>query len=335
MAALMVAALAALLADIGGTNARFGLANPGNGAIEHIAALRCADYAGPLEAAQDYLGRQGLQTGQVQYAAFAVATPVNAPVLRLTNNNWSLDQSAVERALGLRKLTVVNDFEALALALPALTSADYTIVGTAQPRAQHTKVVLGPGTGLGMAGIAYQHGQWIALPGEGGHATLAATDDFEAALIQAARSHYPHVSAERLLSGIGLPVLYQAVCAVKGLSAQPLGAAQITELARHGSDAACTATLDAFFALLGSFAGNAALTLGAKGGVFIGGGIVPQLQEALVRSQFRQRFESKGRFQAYLHTISTAVITAPYPALLGLARAMQAHINAGRNHAPP
>lgn len=322
-----------LLADIGGTNARFGLALPHNTAVEQITALRCADYAGPVEAAQAYLGHHGIKTGEVHYAAFAVATPVNAPVLHLTNNNWSLDQRAVEDALKLRKLTVVNDFEALALALPVLTAADYQVVGAAQPRPHHTKVVLGPGTGLGVAGVSFQHGHWAALPGEGGHATLAANDDFEADVIQAARKHYPHVSAERFLSGIGLPVLYAAVCAVKGLPAQPLNAAQITDQGQQGADAACATTLDTFFALLGSFAGNAALTLGAQGGVFIGGGIVPRMFDALTRSRFRERFESKGRFQGYLHNISTAVITAQYPALAGLARAVQTHIH--MNHAPP
>jgi glucokinase len=325
----MTHAAPTLLADIGGTNARFGLAMTADAGIEHITALRCADYAGPVEAAQDYLGRQGIPSGQVQYAAFAVATPVNAPVVRLTNHNWSIDARAVEHALGLRKLTLVNDFEALALALPALTPSDYQVIGPAQPRAHQTKVVLGPGTGLGVAGVTFQHGEWAALPGEGGHATLAAADDFEAAVIQAARSQYEHVSAERLLSGIGLPVLYAAVCTVKGLRAQALNAAQITELGQRGEDAACATTLDTFFALLGNFAGNAALTLGAQGGVFIGGGIVPRLFDAAARSRFRQRFESKGRFQGYLQNIATAVITAPYPAMAGLARAARAD-----QHAP-
>jgi glucokinase len=324
-----------LLADIGGTNARFGLVMPSAHTVEQVSALRCADYAGPAEAAIDYLGKHGMKSGEVKYAAFAVATPVNAPILHLTNSNWSLDRSAVAHVLGLRKLTVVNDFEALAMALPVLTAADYKLIGSAQPLPGHAKAVLGPGTGLGVAGVTMQHGYWVAIPGEGGHVTLAAADEFEAAVIRVARGKYPHVSAERLLSGIGLPVLYEAVCAVKGFGTEPLDAAQITERAQLNEDAACVATLDTFFALLGGFAGNVALTLGARGGLFIGGGIVPRLFDALARSRFRERFESKGRFQSYLQQISTAVITSKYPALFGLAQALNLHVEEVRNHAPP
>jgi glucokinase len=324
-----------LLADIGGTNVRFGLAVAATHSVEQVAALRCADYAGPAEAAIDYLGRHGMKTGEVKHAAFAVATPVNAPVLHLTNSNWSLDRGAVASMLGLRKLIVVNDFEALAMALPALAPSDYQLVGGAQPLPAQTKAVLGPGTGLGVAGVTYQSGHWVPVPGEGGHVTLAAADDFEAAVIKAARVKYSHISAERLLSGIGLPVLYEAVCAVKGLPDKTLPAAQITALGQSGEDAASVATLDCFFALLGSFAGNVALTLGARGGLFIGGGIVPRLLDVLERSRFRQCFESKGRFQPYLQQISTAVITSKYPALFGLAQALHLGVDEVRNHAPP
>jgi glucokinase len=324
-----------LLADIGGTNARFGLVMSGTQGVEQVTALRCADYAGPAEAAIEYLGTHGIKSGDLQFAVFAVATPVNAPVLHLTNSNWLLDRSAVEHALGLRKLTVVNDFEAVAMAVPAFTEHDYQQIGDAQPLTNHTKAVLGPGTGLGVAGVAFQRGQWVPIPGEGGHVTLAATDDFEAEVIKAARARYAHVSAERFLSGIGLPLLYEAVCTVKGLRPQLLNAAQITTSAQTGADAATAATLDTFFALLGSFAGNVALTLGARGGVFIGGGIVPRLFDALHRSRFRTQFENKGRFAPYLQQISTAVITAPYPALAGLANTVVHGMKDMPPQAPP
>jgi glucokinase len=311
-----------LLADIGGTNVRFGLAMPLSNRVEQVTALRCADYPGPIEAAIDYLDRHGLRSGQLQYAAFAVATPINEHVIHLTNSNWLIDRAQIERALGLIKLTLVNDFEALAMALPSLAASDYRLVGDAQPRGALTKAVVGPGTGLGVGAVAYHNGHWAAIPGEGGHVTLAAADDFEAEVIKAARAQFSHISAERLLSGIGLPVLHAAVSAVSNLPVEPMSAAQITERGVAGTDASCVATLDAFFALLGSFAGNAALTLGARGGVFIGGGIVPRVFDAFEKSRFRARFESKGRFAPYLKEISTAVITAPYPALAGLAHAV-------------
>ncbi|MGL4575445.1 MAG: glucokinase [Burkholderiaceae bacterium] len=324
-----------LLADIGGTNARFGLAMPVTHRVEQVTALRCADYPGPVEAAIDYLDKQGMRSGQLRYAAFAVATPTHGRVVHLTNSNWSIDRTQVEQKLGLSKLLLVNDFEALAMALPSLTPTDCHVVGGAQPQPALTQAVLGPGTGLGVAAVAQHEGRWVALPGEGGHVTLAAADDFEAAVIKAARAQFSHVSAERLLSGIGLPVLYAAVCSVHGVQAQALTAAQITERSASGSDAQCAAAMDAFFSLLGSFAGNAALTFGARGGVYIGGGIVPRMIDALEKSKFRQRFESKGRFEPYLKQVSTAVITAKYPALFGLANTMAQQLEMGKAQAPP
>jgi glucokinase len=166
---------------------------------------------------------------------------------------------------------------------------------------------------------------WLALPGEGGHVTLAAADDFEGRLLAAVRGEFPHVSAERLLSGIGLPTLYTGVAAVVGQAAAPLTTEQIVERGTQGSDALCRQTLDVFCALLGGFAGNVALTLGARGGVYIGGGIVPRLGELFFASRFRERFEAKGRFRAYLEAIPTALITDTLAALSGAALAVEQH----------
>ena len=186
-----------------------------------------------------------------------------------------------------------------------------------------TLAVIGPGTGLGVAGaIPTRHG-WVAIPGEGGHASLSAADDFEAELLRCVRLHHTHVSAERLLSGIGLPVLHAGVAAVLGHSAQPLTAEAVVERGLSGTDVACSRSLDAFCALLGSFAGNVALTMGARGGVYIGGGIVPRLGERFFASAFRQRFEAKGRFQPYLQSIPTALITDTLAALGGAALALE------------
>jgi glucokinase len=163
---------------------------------------------------------------------------------------------------------------------------------------------------------------WVALPGEGGHATLAPADDFEAALLQFARRRFAHVSAERLLSGIGLPLLCEAVAEVSGQPAPALAAEQVVERGLAG-DALCGQALDSFCALLGGFAGNVALTLGARGGVYIGGGIVPRLGERFFASRFRERFEAKGRFRDYLAAIPTALITDTHAALAGAALAIE------------
>lgn len=185
--------------------------------------------------------------------------------------------------------------------------------------------VIGPGTGLGVGGVVETRAGWVALPGEGGHATLMAADDHEAAIIAAARQEHGHVSAERLLSGIGLPTLHAAVAKVAGVSAQRSTAEAIIDGAVTGRDALAVQTIDVFCGLLGSFAGNLALTLGARGGVYVGGGIVPRLGNMFFSSRFRERFESKGRFTSYVRAIPTALITDTHAALAGAAFALAQH----------
>ena len=312
-----------LVADIGGTNIRFGLIR-GHQTVTDVIAFRCADYNGPAEASLDYLKQCALPQGTLKQAAFAIASPVHGNIIKLTNNAWSIDRGSIVRALGIETLKLLNDFEALAFSLPTLVAEDYQTIGAARPSSALPMAVIGPGTGLGVAGVIPCRQGWIAVPGEGGHATLAAADDFEAEILHAARKEFSHVSAERLLSGIGLPVLLRAVCAVQGMPEIDLPAEEISTQGMSGMNPQCRTAMDLFFSFLGGFAGNVALTLGARGGVFIGGGIVPQLAGSLSASRFRERFEAKGRFQSYLADIATATITAPYPTLRGLAAAMDA-----------
>ena len=310
-----------LVADVGGTNARFGWVEDPAAGVRHVRQFAVAAHASPAQAAGAYLASLGLPGLVPRRAAIAVATAVHGDAVSFTNSAWSFSCSALRQALGVDELRVLNDFEALALSLPHLQPHQLRAHGEL-PRAQGTLAVIGPGTGLGVAGVVQTPRGWQALPGEGGHATLAAADDFEAALLQHVRRSFSHVSAERLLSGIGLPTLHEAVAAVHGERAQALGAPQIVEGALAGTDAQCARTIDAFCALLGGFAGNVALTLGARGGVYIGGGIVPRLGEHFFASRFRARFEAKGRFQAYLQTIPTALITDTQAALAGAAAAL-------------
>jgi glucokinase len=336
-----------LLADIGGTNARFGWLADGSDEVAHVMTLRGTEHASVGPAAQAYLRKLQVQLG-ADYkapgaAAFAVATPVTGDEIIFTNSGWTFSRQSLRQELGLHDLLVLNDFEALALSLPGLRPSQVqpivahhtAIVGpgpTATPASGAALAVIGPGTGLGVAGLLPTRHGWVAVPGEGGHASLSAADDFEAALLQAVRSQHPHVSAERLLSGIGLPVLHAAVAQVLGRSAQAraaltgaLTANAIVERALTGGDDICSRTIDSFCALLGSFAGNVALVLGARGGVYIGGGIVPRLGDRFLTSNFRQRFEAKGRFESYLQAVPTALITDTLAALGGTALALEQH----------
>jgi glucokinase len=322
-----------LVADIGGTNARFGWVAAGSREVTLVRTLSVADHASPAQAARTYLTQLTAELGAAlavpRAAAFAVATAVGSDPIAFTNSGWSFSRAATQAELGLDALLMLNDFEALALSLPRLGAAQVRAIpgSRLQTAGQPSSAlaVIGPGTGLGVAGLLPTRHGWMAIPGEGGHATLAAGDDFEAAILAAVRREHPHVSAERLLSGIGLPVLHTATAQVLGQSGPPLSAGAIVERALDGSDATCSRAIDAFCALLGSFAGNVALTLGARGGVYIGGGIVPRLGETFFASRFRERFEAKGRFQSYLQAVPTLLITDTLAALGGATLALEQH----------
>ncbi len=325
----MSAAYPWLVADIGGTNARFGIVAEPGAAVEDVRVLPVASYVDPAAAVRAYLEARADRAAP-RSAALALATAVGGDRVALTNGAWGFSQAELKRELGLEALICLNDFEAQALSLPRLrphqlrpwglppSSVEGAAVGTVM-------AVIGPGTGLGVGGVVRAPGRWIALPGEGGHVTLAPGDDFESAVLAQARREFPHVSAERLLSGIGLPVLCRAVAAVQGQCGDvaALSTEQIVAYGLSGDVPACVRTLELFCALLGGFAGNVGLTLGARGGVFIGGGIVPRLGESFFRSSFRTRFEAKGRFQPYLADIPTVLITDTLAALAGAAQALE------------
>ncbi len=309
----------ALIADIGGTNARFALVGS-DGVESHERVLACADYPGLAEAALAYLA-EVQPAAAPDRGAFCVACPVLGDAVALTNNPWQFSITAVRDRLGLQSLRMVNDFVANALACPVLSPGHLVSLGGGQARAGFPIAALGPGTGLGVALLLPNPtGGWIPIPGEGGHVTLAAQSDREAAVIAAVRENFPHVSAERLGNGAGLSLLYTTLCALDRRPAlepapQP---ATVTALALAGQDPQAIEALSMFCGFLGSTAGNLALTAGAMGGVYIMGGIAPRILDFLKASPFRRRFEGKGRFQSYLATIPTWVVTAPYPAFTGL-----------------
>jgi len=306
-----------LVGDIGATHARFGLVSP-DGTLLLSRTLADEDYPAIHDAIAAFLAERGALPMPRQ-GAIAIASPITGDRVAMTNHPWSFSILALKARFGFDRLEVINDFTALALALPRLTPQDRLMVGGGAAVAGAPIGVLGPGSGLGVSGLVASGSGWIALTGEGGHATMAPATDRESAVLDRMRGHFDHVSAERALSGPGLVNLYNTLAELDGVPAQGFTAAQITDLAIRDADPLCVETTRMFCAMLGTMAGNLALTLGARGGVYIGGGIVPRLGQTFVQSPFRQSFEAKGRFQAYLAAIPTFVVTHPLPAFLGCA----------------
>ncbi|RFU46291.1 bifunctional transcriptional regulator/glucokinase [Paraburkholderia sp. DHOC27] len=304
-----------LLADIGGTNARFAL-ETGPGEIGSVQVYPCAEYPGVAEVIKKYL--KDTKIGRVNHAAIAIANPVDGDQVSMTNHDWTFSIEATRRALGFDTLLVVNDFTALAMALPGLTDAQRVQVGGGARRPNSVIGLLGPGTGMGVSGLIPADDRWIALGSEGGHATFAPADEREDIVLQYARKKWSHVSFERVAAGPGIEVIYRALAGrdKKRVPAN-FDTIEIVKRALEGEPLAAE-SVDVFCGILGTFAGNIAVTLGALGGIYIGGGVVPRLGEFFERSSFRKRFEAKGRFEAYLQNVPTYVITAEYPAFLGV-----------------
>ena len=314
-----------LLADVGGTNARFAWQAAAGAPITDVRVLPCAEYPTLQAAMHAYL--DGLNQGRPLAAAIAIANPITGDEVRMTNHHWVFLQSAVKAEFGLQNLQLLNDFTALALALPALPADELRQVGGGAAVPDAPIALLGAGTGLGVSGLLPdRRGGWLPINGEGGHVTLPAVSARERLVMDGLIQRYGRASAERLLCGQGLVDACAILCAADGVSGQaPGNAAEVTEAALSGRLPQAVETLDHFCALLGSVAGNLALTLGARGGVYIGGGIVPRLGDRFAQSPFRARFEAKGRFSAYLQAIPVWVITsAQSPALTGAARALDA-----------
>jgi len=310
-----------LLGDIGGTHARWAWQESADAALQDISVQACRSSATLLDSARTYLTSTG--HAHPHSAGIGIATALTGDVVRMTNNPWTFSIKELKQSLGVEHCLLVNDFTALALSLPGLKASDLRSVGGGAAVHGAPIALIGPGTGLGVSGLLRSaNGQYCALSGEGGHATLAAADEDETALLSVLRRRFGHVSAERLISGPGLVELYRASCALHGRIARNLTPAEVSAAAIAASDPDCIASARHFTAFLGTVAGNLALTLGALGGLYLGGGVVPRLGAAFDEALFRQRFEDKGRYQDYLRAIPCWIITASTPALLGASRAL-------------
>lgn len=305
-----------LLSDIGGTNARFALLS--DGVVGPVSVLSVADHPTITAAIGAFLGDR-----RPDSAVIAAAGPVRGDQVPMINAGRVVDAADLRASFGFRSVHLVNDFAALAWALPALTPADLLPLGPLAIPRDGTLCVVGPGTGFGLAALIREPGGETALATEGGHASIAAEDKRDEAIIRVLRDEFGQVSIERILSGPGLLNLYHAVGLADGLVLRERTNVEIVHHALAGTCEASVATLNTFCAFLGSVAGNAALSFGAMGGVYIGGGIPARFPEFLAASPFRQRFEAKGRMRHYVEAIPTALITHRLPAFVGLARLAQ------------
>jgi glucokinase len=304
-----------LLADIGGTNTRFAVGEADR--LERLHVLRNADYATFQEAARGFLTSLPKEM-RISRAALAIAGRTTGDTVHLTNHHWTFSIDRAREELGLSELRVVNDFEAAALAIPHLAPADRLTVGPERPDRHGPIALVGPGTGLGVAALIPSSNDWIVVPSEGGHGTMPAATHEEARVLDLLRRRWHHVSAERVLSGPGLENIHAACRELEGLDPLPLTAADITAAAVKQEDSCCSHAFKMFCEMLGTFAGNLALTFRATGGVYVAGGILLRLKEGFAASGFRTRFEQKGRLRNYLCEIPTYLIVHPQPALKGL-----------------
>ncbi len=308
-----------LLGDVGGTNSRLAIYRADYG-IARFARYKNADFRTLAELIRTYLATLSSPC-RASVGCFAIAGPVAGEEFHLTNLDWCFSRSSLCRELALAEVHVINDFTAIALAIPELKTGDVLTIHPGDPKARGTLGIVGAGTGLGVSGLLWQASGPIPISGEGGHVTLSASNELEANLIGYLRARLEHVSAEKVLSGPGLLNLYQAVAHLNGEQPTHRTPEEITA----SRDALAQTTMKCFFSLLGSFCGNLALTLGARGGIYLAGGILPQMGNRLQGSCFVEAFIDKGRCKGYLAAIPIHLITYANPALLGLARYALTH----------
>ena len=302
-----------LIADIGGTHARFALAGS-DGRPYDEQKLLVADFPGPVEAARAYLAGR-----KIRDAVLAVATAVDSDWIALTNAPWAFSVAATREALGLNRLAVINDFTAQALAVPRLASEECTQIKAGQPQRGSAIAVIGPGTGLGVGGLLPIHDTWYPIPSEGGHVSLATHDEREAALLARLRRRFGHVSNERVLSGPGLINLATALAELDGNVIALQAPSEVSRRAESGECPYCREALERFSSVLGAASGDLALLFCALGGVYIGGGLCKRLGALLDIARLRESFIAKGRFADYLERIPIYLVTRRDPGLLGAA----------------
>ncbi|MDF2178765.1 glucokinase [Aliiglaciecola sp. CAU 1673] len=312
---------AKFVADVGGTNIR--LAQVVNGQLTAIQKYLCNDYATINDAITAYTA--SYPDLDFRAGCIAIACPVDKDLIKMTNHHWQFSKAALKEALKLDWLDVINDYTAIAMSLPVLADDQKEQIGGGKAEPNKSIAVFGPGTGLGVGHLIPASSGWQCLDGEGGHVDFAPVDETDVVIWRFLTKKYGHASAEEVLSGRGIVQIYQAIAEHSGRFADLTDPADITERALLNRCDLCVATLNQFCKVMGSFGGNLALNLGTFGGVYIAGGIAPRFVDFLKASEFRERFEYKGRFKDYVAAIPTYVITEPEHGLIGTAAYLEQH----------
>ncbi|CAG9001497.1 MAG: Glucokinase [Candidatus Celerinatantimonas neptuna] len=304
-----------LIADVGGTNIRLALVDIHTGEINHIQKYLCAHFPGIEEAILHYLSTVECH---IKDACIAIACPTDHDLISMTNHSWSFSQSDTKKCLNLNNFWVINDFTANAMSLPTLKDNQKIQIGGKSAVVGAPVSIYGPGTGLGVAHLVIVNGRYIPLSTEGGHVDFAPASELENEILSFLRGRFGHVSSERVLSGPGLVNIYQALCHInQHVVNEEFQPKDITHFGLTGTHPVCEQTLSVFCQIMGSFGGNLALTLGAFGGVYIAGGVIGNFLDYFLVSDFRRRFEEKGRFDGYCSQIPVYLITAKQPGLQG------------------
>lgn len=310
-----------LIGDIGGTNARFAIADPERPGFSGASTFQCADYASADDAIRRYLDE--LQAASPDVICLAVAGPVINGTVQVTNNHWTLSAADIAADFGINDVQLLNDFEAVAFSIPQLQAEGVEVIGLPDKKPALDEdfniAILGPGTGLGTAGLIRRGQVVIPIVGEGGHVGFAPKSQVQVNILGALRSKFDRVSVERLVSGSGIENIYWALTRIHGEQRTQLSAEEIFTQCRDDGDSRASETVQMFFEILGQVAGDLALTLGATDGVYIAGGIAKRYPEMLQNSGFRNAFDNKGRHRALMERIPTLLITDDEPGLLGAA----------------
>lgn len=315
-----------LVADIGGTNARLSVSDRNLRPVDPQ-TYQCEEFPDIADACDDYLARRGAEP--IDTGCFAVASPISGDQVQLTNSPWSFSIQSLRDRLGFRQLRVVNDFSAVAAALPYLDSNELSPIGNKRPLPIETSVAIGPGTGLGVSALIRNGDRRAVVSGEGGHASFAPVNEEEMKIWEILRDKHGRVSNERLLCGSGLVEIAEASARIADAPHDHRAPAEITAHALQDDCVICGHSTRLFLDILASVAGDVGLYFGARGGVFIAGGIVPRILSLINADSFRARFESKGRMTKVASAIPTSVVTCEYPGLVGAAAIAADSINIG------
>jgi len=309
-----------LVADIGGTNARFALHDSHSDELKDITVLSVADHSNFLIALHHAISNLTLSNqwkAKPEAVCLAVACPVDQDLIRFTNSHWTFSKTELSISLGNIPLDVINDFSAIAYSITALKDNDWLQLGSGQAKPEKPIAILGPGTGLGMCTLVPYDKGFMVLDGEGGHSDFAPASKQEVAILQELKKRFQRVSVERLLSGDGIVNIYQALCKLETSEIVHTTARDISAAAMQKMDELAVETLSVFCRILGTTAGNLALMTGARGGVYIAGGIPPKIVDFIAHSECRARFEDKGRFSSYVTDIPLRILLKKQPGLDG------------------